>query len=176
VRHIAVIVKVIPGQIGKPGCRHGETVKPALVEAVARGFDRYVLNAIRNQGCEITVERDRVRGRQSAGARPGRGHQTESTKARRGKADCRPDLADKMNDRSLAVGARNGNNSGWLPTIETRCQKCQSAVRVCIDQDRNVLASFRRESESVGIVGQDRDCAAGHRFEGENPPIEAHTR
>src|SRR6516164_4734628 len=97
-RHIAVIVKVIPGQVGKPGCRHGETVKPALVEAVARGFDRYVLNATRNQTCEITVERDRVRGRQSAGARPGRGHQTESTKARGGKADCCPDLADKMND------------------------------------------------------------------------------
>jgi len=176
VGHVAVIVEVISGQVGKSGRGYSETVESPLVETVARGFDRYLLDAFRGKRSEITVERDRVRCRQGARALLGRGHHPEGAEARRGTADRRPDLADEMNDRRLTIGAGDGDDGARLSNIKARRQKRQPAMRARVDQDREALAAFGRESESVGIIGQDRDRATGHRVDCEMPPIQSRTR
>jgi hypothetical protein len=96
--YVAVIVEVIPGQVGEPGCGDYEAVEPPLVKAVARGLDRHVLDAHGGKRSEIAMERDGVRCRQGARTPLGRGHQPQRPKARRGEADRRPDLADEMHD------------------------------------------------------------------------------
>ena len=163
-RHIAVVIEVIPGQVGKPGCGDYETVEPTLVETVARGLDRHLLDAPRGKRGEIMMERDRVRCRQGARTSLFRGHQPKRPKARRGKADRRPDLADEVHDRGLAVGARNGDDGTRLPTIKACRQKRQSAMWVWVDQDRDALATLRRElrasASSVRIATAPRDTAS----------------
>ena len=48
-RHIAVVIEVIACQVGKSRSSNRHAVEPELIEAVARGFDRHMLDPLPRQ-------------------------------------------------------------------------------------------------------------------------------
>ena len=170
-RHVAVVIEVIPRQVGKRRSGDRQTVEPELVEAVTRSFDRHVLDASPGQLGEIAVQRHGIGGRQRAGPAFGGGHQPERAEARRRLAEGRPDLAREMDHRGLAVGAGNGGNRSRLPAVQARCHQRQAAVRVRVGHDADPVALLRRKRKRVRIVGQDGRRAARHSVGGETASV-----
>ena len=118
IRHVAVVVQMIPGEVGERSRGYRQTVEPTLVKTVARGLDRRVFDAVRGEASEITMERGRVRSSEGSGTSFGGGHQAKCAEARGRQTEPRPDLAGEMNDRRLAVGAGDGRNDARLPAIK----------------------------------------------------------
>src|SRR5271169_3161087 len=81
--HVAVIVEMIAGQIGKASSGNREAVEAKLGETMARRLDRDVLDPLFAEGGEIAVEGDRVGRRQRARAASARPHQPERADTRR---------------------------------------------------------------------------------------------
>ena len=166
-RHVAVVVEMIAGQIGKASSGNREAVEAKLGETMARRLDRDVLDPLFAEGGEIAVEGDRVGRRQRARAAPARPHQPERADTRREMAAGGPDLTNEMGDGGLAVGAGDGCDRSRLPAAKARRELRQPAIGVRIGHDPHPSAIFRREAERRSIVGQDRDRATRHRIAGE---------
>ena len=169
--HVAVIVEMIAGQVGVSGRCHGQTVEPALVETMARCFDRCPIDPLSGKCGQNMVERDRIGRRQATRTPTIGGDQPERAEARGCKAEPRPDLACEMDDRGLAVGAGHGGDRPRLSAMEPGGETSQSTMRICIGEDYDALARRWRERERRGVVSQDRDGAAGHRIGGEGAAI-----
>src|SRR3984893_13229203 len=107
-RHIAVVIEVIACQVGKSRSSDRHAVEPELIEAVAGGFDRHMLDPLPRQIREIAMQRYGVRCGQSTGLTPYRGYQTERAEACCRSTDRRPDFARAVAHRGSAVVARDG--------------------------------------------------------------------
>ena len=69
-RHIAVIIEMVASQIGECRRGHHDPVETVLREAMARGLDRDMLDALRRQLGEVALQSHRVGGGQRSGAVP----------------------------------------------------------------------------------------------------------
>ena len=169
---VAMVVEMVPGQVGKGGGGDRNSIKPELCEAVARSLDRRVFDPLPGESRKVAMQGHRVRRRQRAGTPPGGADETERAEARGAAAERRPDLADEMDDRRLAVGAGDGDDHARRRSMKAGGQQCQAAMRVRVGNDRDARAAARREIERLGPVGQDRDGAALDRIGGEGPAVE----
>ena len=116
-----MVIEVIAGQVCKCRCRHRETIEPILVETMARGFDRHMLDPSR---CQSRRDHDAARPDPEWSARRTRRSvavtKPERAEARRWVADRGPDLAREMDDRGLAVGPGYRGDRSRLPAVEAR--------------------------------------------------------
>ena len=170
-RHIAVVIEVVAGQVGERRGGDRQPVEPVLMQPMAGGFDRYMLDASPRQRGEIAMQRHRIGAGQGAGPMLGSGDQSERAEARRRVPDRRPDLAREMHDRGLAVGAGDGGDRARLPAIELRRQQRQPALRIGVRHDRDAAALFRRKGKGFGVVGKDGSGAARHGLARETAPV-----
>ena len=98
--HGAVVVEMVLGQVGEAGRGESHAVEPALVEAVARGLHRQMVDALARQGRQILVKRHRVGRGQAGVARQARRDDAERAEAGGLAARASPDLAQKCDARS----------------------------------------------------------------------------
>ena len=162
---------MVAGQVGEGGGGDRQTVEAELREPVARRLERRVLDAALRESGKNVVQRHRVGCRQRAGAAIAGCYEPERAEARRRQALRRPDLARKLDDRGLAVGAGDRGHGVRRPAVKARREKRETAMRVGIDDNGDALALRRRQPEGIDPIGQDRNRAAGNRLGGEVPPV-----
>ena len=106
----AVIVEMVAAEIGEGGSGKPQAVDAVLVEAVAGGLDRQMLDARARELGRDPVQGDRVGRGQAAVARRVRGLQPERAEAGGRMAEAGPELAGEHRDRALAAGAGDGHH------------------------------------------------------------------
>src|SRR6516225_12050106 len=104
-RHVAVIVEVITGQVGKGCGGDRQAVEAKLGETMARRLDCHMFDPLYGEGREITVEGDRVGRRQRARPSPVGGYKPECANADRGMTGGCPDFSREMDYRGVAICA-----------------------------------------------------------------------
>ena len=100
---------MIARDIGEGACRERDAIDAALLQAMARGFEREMGDPVLGKRGEDAVQFDRV-GRgvlQHLGA--ARAHDADRTEACRPEAQPRPELAHEGSNRCLAVGPGDGD-------------------------------------------------------------------
>ncbi len=103
--HRAVIIEMVPRQVGEAGGGEPHALQPELVEPVRRGLHRRPLDPGRLERRQRLGEHDRVGGGEARPGREARCIQPERAEAGRASAAERPDLAQELDRAGLAVGA-----------------------------------------------------------------------
>ncbi len=141
---------MVAAEVGERGRGQAQAVDPVLVEAVAGGLDRQMLDAVRGEVGGDPVQRDRVRRGQAAVAGRVRGLQAQRAEAGRAQPEPGPELAGEHGHRALAAGAGDGDHGGRLAAVEARRDPRQRRARL-----------VRHQGGQVG--GGDRFAVAQHR-------------
>ena len=129
-RDVGMIVHVIARQIGKAAGRNADAVEPKLVEAMRRGFERQMGDAVLRDLIELAMQRDRIGRRQrSINGSVGR-YQSDRADAGGGMTETQPDLPRKCRNGGLAAGAGDGRDGAGLPRIELRRGERQRTARI----------------------------------------------
>ena len=120
VGEVGVVVEMVAGDVGEAAGRDLHAVEAELVEAVAGGFEREVLDAVLLELRQQAVDFDRI----------GRGVAERNLAVRRDDADSAqargrltergPDLADEGDDGGFALGAGDGGDGLRLRAEEAR--------------------------------------------------------
>ena len=95
--HIRVVIEMVAGEVGESGGGEREPVETELVEPMARGFERHMIDAGFRQHGEIAMQRHRIGRRQAAGLLD-TGREGRSCRGSRFVAECVPDLAQEYGD------------------------------------------------------------------------------
>ncbi len=144
--HVAVVVEVIAGEVGEGSGGERQAVKAELGEAVARRLDRDAIDAAHRQFAQGAVQRHRVGRGQRAGMALAADDAAERAEAGRCVAQRLPDLAGKMRDRGLAVGAGDRGKGLGPHGVEAGRRKRQQALRVGVgDNGDPALAALHRD-------------------------------
>src|SRR5215467_6164246 len=128
-----MVIQMVACQVGIRRRGDGQTVEPELVKSVARSLDSHVLDPLSCKLGQIAVQGYRVGRSQGSGAMRGGGNQTERAEACCRMAERRPDFACEVDDRGLAVGARDGGDYPGLSAAESCRQQRQAARWICVD-------------------------------------------
>ena len=80
-RDVGMIIHVIARQIGKAAGRDADAVEPELVEAMRRGFERQMGDAVLRNLIELAMQRDRIGRRQRSINGSVRRHQSDRADA-----------------------------------------------------------------------------------------------
>ena len=126
-RRAAMVVEVVPADVGEGGCGQAQPIDPMLVEAVAGRLDDQILGAGARQLGRQPVKRDRVRRGQAALARCVRGLQSQRAQARRRVRRGRPRLPGERRDRGLAAGAGDRRHGARLPAKKRAATRASAA-------------------------------------------------
>ena len=164
-RHVRVIVKMVAGQVGEAGGSQLDAVEAELVEAVARGFERQMVDAHPRQFLQFLVQLDRVGGGEAAGSVDPRRDHADGAEARRLQPGALPDLAQEHRDRGLAVGAGDGGGCRGLRRVIERRHQRERPARIGIHHHRH-----RQIDRPVGEHGAG---AALQRIVEKTPPVGA---
>jgi hypothetical protein len=154
-----VIVEVIARDVGEGGGGDVNTVETELVEPVTRRFERQMIDALVLQSRELRVEIDGIGRRAPELHMTRRRIDPERADACRLATLRRPDLAQEMRDRRLAVGAGDGRHAFRLSAVERGGHARESEARIGIGN--------KDHAEPAGVLGQvrrteNRDGAAAH--------------
>ena len=124
-----MIIHVIARDVGESRCSHIDPVETELIEPVARGFQRQMLDAFLLQPRELGMQRDRIGRRVRELHVPGRRIDAEVPRLAALRPCERPDLPQERGDRRLAVGAGDGGDAVRLRAVEFRrhLREAQSA-------------------------------------------------
>ncbi len=143
--HVAVIVQMVARQVGEGRRRDPHAVQAILVEAVARGLQDQVADAVLGEARQAAVQLDGVgRGQRPGCAGPRRG-QAEGAEARRLQAEMAPDLPGEAGHRGLAVGSGDRRHGLGLAAMEACRHQGQPAPRVVVgDQAHRRHAGLER--------------------------------
>src|SRR5262249_36778260 len=98
----AVIVEMVARDIGEAGDGDAQAVETALVEAVGRGFDSKMSNAVAREPIERAVQLNRIGRSERAVVLAARRYDADGADARGLAAERGPDLAREHGDRRLA--------------------------------------------------------------------------
>ena len=162
-----VIVQMIARNVGEGARREHDAVEAALLQAVARRFERKMGDAILGEGGEDAVKLDRVRRRVGKRLGSGRAHKADGAEARSLEPLARPKLAHEGRNRRLAVGAGHGDNRFRLSAEEARGDQRQTPARIAVLDDRGGTrgrlrafghedhggAALQRIGDEAGAVG-----------------------
>jgi hypothetical protein len=117
-RHVAVVIEVVAGQIGERARGEAHAVEPLLVETVGGGLHGEMGDAARGEPVEELVQRDRVR----RGQRPVDGElaRHDAERPDRGGFEPKrlPDLAHEGDDRGLSAGAGDRDDGLGLARVK----------------------------------------------------------
>ena len=156
-----MVIAMVGRQVGESHGGNFRAVQPVLIEPMAGGFERQMIDAVGfdlgqnflnfNRTWRRVVQRDRAVGC----------HDADCAHARRTLAERRPNLAQEHRDRGLAVGAGDCRDGGRLGAVEGGCGRGQRLTRI-----------FRREEfHARGVHGcfdfwlaEYGDRAAPHRI------------
>ena len=170
--HGPVVVQVVAAEIGESRRRHLHPVQAVLGEAVAGGFHGQELDAVFRQPPEGAVQVHRTgRGQVARDPEPRR-VEAEGSQAGGPVPQARPDLAQEVGYRGLAVGARDGGDRIRLRSEELGRHEGKPAARVVVDQMRR--PAVRRQLEMAGR--QHGRGAALQRFGDEGAAVDAGPR
>ena len=161
----AVIVEVIAAEIGEGGSGQPYAVDTALVEPVAGGLERQMLDTFGREPGRHAVQRDRVRRGQAAVAGCVGGLQAQRAEAGGGQLQTGPELAGEHRDRALAAGAGHRHHRRWLAAVEARGDPGQGCARLLGHQCRQIGGG-----DHAGIA-QDRHRTRGTCVGQEAPAI-----
>ena len=148
-------------QIGEAGGRQTQAVQAMLIQPMARCFDGGMRHALPRQGGEVLMQLHRIgRGEAGVALKPGR-DDAERAHARRLEAERRPDVAQEVHGRGLAVGAGDGGNGGGLQAGEGRRHQGHTTAGIGVAQHGDGGVERRQ-----GRVGRGQDChgATTHRI------------
>ncbi len=109
---------MIAGEVGEGSGGERQAIESELVESMARGFERDMVNTAVRQHGEIAMQRYRVGCREAARLLDAGREEPDCAEARGFMTERRPDLAQEHGDRGLAVGAGNGGDRLGLRRIE----------------------------------------------------------
>jgi len=134
--HRRVIVEMLVRQVGE-GCRRQfQAVETMLVETMAGGLDRQMRDATVRQRRQICVQPHRVGRGEARPAIERRRDDAERAHAGGPLAKLRPDLAEEMHGRGLAVGAGDGGDRARLGVGEGRGHQREAPPRIGVAHDR----------------------------------------
>ncbi len=156
-----VIVEMVARQIGESADGNTHAVEPALVEAVRRGFQRQMSDALARQLIEGAMQFDRVRRGERAVGFPARRHHADGAEAGGGVAEVRPNLPGEGGDRGLAAGAGDGGDGSRLAREEGGGAERQRAARILDLDEGNIVGKPVRP-----LLGGDRQRARRCRCAG----------
>jgi hypothetical protein len=120
VRDIRMVIHMVAREVGKTAGGDPHAVKAVLIEAVRRGLEGEMGDALARDVVELPVQRDRIgRGQRSVNGALRR-HQPDGADAGRFVTEPLPDLAREGGDRGLAAGAGDRRDGLRLPRIKFR--------------------------------------------------------
>ena len=152
-----MIVEVIARDVGERGRGKAQPIEPVLIEAVRRGLDGEMGDALACQRVKRTMQRDRIGRGQRAVSLAARRYDSDRTDARGAMAERGPDLPRERGDRGLAAGAGDRRDGLRLAGKNLGGNQRQSAPRIA-DTNESHAGRQRR----VGpLFGQDGDRAGG---------------
>ncbi len=140
-----------------------DAVEPALIEAVARGFERQMLDAALRELGEQGVQPDRVGRGQPRGAATARRDQPERPERGRRLTERGPELHREAGDRGLAAGAGHRDDGARLAAIEAGRDQRQAAARIGVEHQRHAELG-------PGEIGRGEDHAGAARDRIGNEP------
>ncbi len=115
-----VIIQMIARDIGEGAGGERHAVDAALLQAVARGFEREMGDAVVGKRGENAMQLDRVGRGVLEHLGPARAHDADRAETGRLVSLRRPELAQEGRDRGLAVRAGDGDRGFGLATEEPR--------------------------------------------------------
>ena len=160
VRDGRMVVHMVAAEIGEAGGSEPETVKPALIEPVARRLDRGGGDALPRETRKGGMEGDRVRRGQAAIGAPAAADHAERADRRRFLAGACENLAGEGCDRGLAAGPGDGDELLRLPSVEARRHQRERAPRVVCENQGDAGAAIHL----CALAGEDGDGAALDRI------------
>ena len=134
---------MIAGEIGEGGGSEVHAVDAMLLKPMARGLEREMGDTVLRQLGEDPMQLDRIGRSVIEGSCALGSHDADRAEARGAEALALPKLADEGGDRSLAVGAGDGDHGRGLAAEEARGDQRETAAGI------GVLESRRR------VVGMD---------------------
>ncbi len=170
-----MIVEMIAREIRESAGRDSNTIEAALVEAVRRGFEREMRDALARELVEQLMQCHRI-GRGQASRHLARGR-TDAERAEAGglMPGRSPDLPRERNDRGLSVGAGDGDDRFRLARMQLRRRARERGARIRdahIDDirgqargplafadhgDRALARRIGREAAAIGAAAGERE-------------------
>ncbi len=152
-----MIVEVIARDVGEGGGGKAQPVEPVLIEAVRRGLDGEMGDAVVRERVKRTMQCDRIGRGQRAVSLAARRYNSDRTDARGAMAERGPDLPHERGDRGLAAGAGDRRDGLRLAGKNLGGDQRQSAPRIA-DANEDHTGRQRRNGPPFG---QDGDRAGG---------------
>ena len=135
VLEVRVIIHVVAGDVGEAAGRDLHAIETELVEAMAGGFQRQMVDAVLLQLRQQAVDFDRIRRGVLERDLAVRRHDADGAEAGGRHAQRGPDLAHEGDDGGFALGAGDGGDGLGLGAEEARGLTRQAEARIVVGDE-----------------------------------------
>ena len=148
--HVLVIVEMVAAEIGEGHRLEMDAVHPPLVEPVAGGFQRHMVDALGLERPHRLMQRAGIGGGEAPLDQPRRRLHPQRADAGAGNTGMLPDLAHEGGDRRLAIGARDPDGDFRLRLEDARSGARIGGPHILDDDHRHARIAHRGDVADHG--------------------------